>query len=84
MILYAERTKEFEKTLEKIKYKDKILFDRIEKKIKEILLNPEHYKPLRNVLKGLRRIQFGSYVLKYEIKEDLISFIEITDHDHAY
>ena len=74
----------YKKAISKIKKKDIVLYQRIRKKVIEIINNPEHYKPLRNVLKGLRRIQFGSYVLKYEVKENDITFIDVTPHDQAY
>jgi hypothetical protein len=44
----------------KIKKKDKLLFERVSKKILEIVGNPLHYKPLRNVSKGKRRAPFSA------------------------
>ena len=75
---------EFKKQLSKIKSKDKILYERLEKKIRSILLEPTHLKHLKNVLKGQQRVQLGSFVLKFVIKENKVYFIIITHHDFAY
>ena len=56
-------SEEFKKSFYKLKNKDKVLFERIKKKLKEIIEKPEHYKPLRNVLAGYSRIHFGCFVL---------------------
>ena len=75
---------EFKKQLSKIKSKDRILYERLEKKIRSILTEPTHLKHLRNILKGQQRVQLGSFVLKFEARENKIYFITITHHDHAY
>jgi antitoxin component of MazEF toxin-antitoxin module len=48
----------FLKDLRKIK-RDFKLQSRVEAKIDEILKDPAHYKPLRNVLKGKTRVHIG-------------------------
>ncbi|MFA4956415.1 MAG: type II toxin-antitoxin system RelE/ParE family toxin [Candidatus Methanoperedens sp.] len=75
-----------EKTLDKLKKKDKSLYQRVIYKIIEISKNPELGKPLRNVLKGKRRIQVGSFVLFYSIdkKNEIVTFLEFEHHDNAY
>ena len=73
----------FLKDVKKIK-KDKILLERLNKKIEEILQNPEHYKPLKNVLKGKRRAHIGSYVIIFEISENKVIFHTFEHHDKAY
>ena len=84
MIYFVKESDEYTKAFNKIEKKDKLLADRINKKLKEIINNPEHYKPLRNVLKGKFRIQFGSYVLKYIIDGETIYLDSIDPHDQAY
>jgi mRNA-degrading endonuclease RelE of RelBE toxin-antitoxin system len=42
-----EFSEDFSETLAKIKKKDKLLFERVSKKILEIVENPLHYKPLK-------------------------------------
>jgi len=74
----------FEKQLKKLKRKDKVLFERLIKKIKELKNNPQHYKPLRNVLKGNRAAHLDPFVIVFEIKEDLIIINYVKHHDKAY
>lgn len=44
--------------LKKIKKKNVLLFQRIQKKIGEIVEDPNHYKPLRYDMKNIRRVHF--------------------------
>jgi YafQ family addiction module toxin component len=74
----------FEKQLEKIKKKDRVLFERLTKKIKEMRQNPEHYKPLKNVLKGCQRAHLDPFVIVFETQQDRIIFHYIKHHDKAY
>ncbi len=75
-----------ETTLDKLKKKDNSLYKRVIQKIIEISKNPELGKPLRNVLKGKRRIHVGSFVLFYSIdkKNQTVIFLEFEHHDKAY
>jgi mRNA-degrading endonuclease RelE of RelBE toxin-antitoxin system len=75
-----------EKKLDKLKKKDKPLYQRVIHKIIEISKNPELGKPMRNVLKGKRRIQVGPFVLFYSIdkKNEIVTFLEFEHHDDAY
>ena len=77
-------SKEFKIKLEKIKRKDNLLSQRIKKKIAEIRKNPLHYKPLKNELKGFRRVHVNSFVILFEVEENVIIFREIIHHDNAY
>ena len=72
--------------LQKIKKKDYILYQRIIHKILEISKNPGLGKPLRNVLKGKRRVHVGSFVLVYSIdkKNETVIFINFEHHDKVY
>ena len=75
-----------ETILQKLKKKDYILYQRIIHKIIEISKNPELGKPLRNVLKGKRRVHVGSFVLVYSIdkKNETIIFLDFKHHDKVY
>ncbi len=79
-----EFSDEFEHSMKKLKKKDRVLFEQIQKKLIEVVENPEHYKPLRNVLAGFRRIHFGSFVLIYKIDDNIVSVISIDHYDRAY
>ena len=54
------------------------------KKLKEIRENPEHYKPLRNVLKGMRRAHLDPFIIIFEINNDLVIVHYVKHHDKAY
>ena len=84
MSYVIEFNEDFEKSFQKLKKKDKILAIQIEKKIISIIENPEHYKPLRNILAGYRRIHFGSFVLIYKIEAETVKIISLDHHDKAY
>lgn len=79
-----EFSNEFERSMKKLKKKDRVLFNRIQKKLIDLIKNPEHYKPLKNVLAGFRRIHFGSFILIYKIDGDAIRIISLDHHDKAY
>jgi mRNA-degrading endonuclease RelE of RelBE toxin-antitoxin system len=52
MSYVIEFSSEFEKAFKKLKKRDKTLFTKIQKKLIDIVENPDYYKPLRNVLAG--------------------------------
>jgi len=53
----------------------------IAKKLEEVVENPHRFKPLSNIMKGLRRVHFGSYVLAFSIDEKNKTVI-LEDYDH--
>lgn len=75
---------EFKEQLRKLKKKDKAMCERMEKKIRAILIEPTHLKHLKNVLKGEQRVQLGPFVLRLEVKENKVYFITFKHHDDAY
>ncbi|MCZ7383977.1 MAG: type II toxin-antitoxin system RelE/ParE family toxin [Candidatus Methanoperedens sp.] len=46
--------------------------------------NPEHYKPLRNEMKGLKRAHIGHFVIIFMIRDSTVVFISFKHHDFAY
>jgi addiction module RelE/StbE family toxin len=60
------------------------MFTQIQKKLIELVEHPDHFKPLRNILAGYRRIHFGSYVLIYKIDGDIVRIISLDHHDKSY
>lgn len=84
MVYSIEFGAEFDKSIKKLKKKDKVAFEQIQKKLIEIVQNPEHYKPLKNVLAGYRRLHFGSFVLIYTIEGNIVRIISLDHHDKAY
>ncbi|NOZ80337.1 MAG: type II toxin-antitoxin system RelE/ParE family toxin [DPANN group archaeon] len=84
MQYFIEFSDGFTRSMKKLKKKDPGRFAQIQKKLQSIILHPEHYKPLRNVLAGYRRIQFGPFVLIYTIRGNIIRIISLDRHDKAY
>lgn len=76
-------TKPFLNDVKSVK-KDKVLIDRLHKKIDEILQNPEHYPAKKYNLKGKRGAHVGSFVIVFEITEDKVVFLRFKHHDYAY
>ncbi|MCD6522285.1 MAG: type II toxin-antitoxin system mRNA interferase toxin, RelE/StbE family [Candidatus Diapherotrites archaeon] len=77
-------SKEFEKSMKKLKKRNPSLFKQIQKKLIEIIKHPEHYKPLKHDLAGYRRVHFGSFVLVYTIRKNTVKIISVDHHDKAY
>lgn len=75
MVYQIEFSVQFEKSMKKLKKKDKVLFEQIQKKLIDLVQNPDHYKPLKNILAGYRKIHFGSFVLIYKIEGDIVRLI---------
>ncbi|MFH1212241.1 MAG: type II toxin-antitoxin system mRNA interferase toxin, RelE/StbE family [Candidatus Woesearchaeota archaeon] len=75
---------EFEKSMKKLKKRDLLLFRQIQNKLIELIQNPEHFKPLKNIFAGYRRIHFGSFVLIYKIEGNVVYIISLEHHDKAY
>lgn len=72
--------------MQKLEQKDKRYYQSVAKKILQIAENPEMGKPLRNVLKGRRRVHVGHFVLLYEVdeKNKRVIFLDFEHHDRAY
>jgi YafQ family addiction module toxin component len=74
--------------LNKLSKKDKNTYERVLKKIEEILIckDVEHYKNLRYDMKDRKRVHIGHFVLVFKlIKEsDTISFLDFGHHDEIY
>ena len=70
----------------KMAKKDPVRFEQVVKKLLELADNPEIGKPLRNRLKGSRRLHIGHYVLMYTIdkKKQQITLVDYAHHDEVY
>ena len=81
---YSEKLKSI---LERLYKKDKLTYERVLKKVEEIInSDPEHYKNLRVPLQHLKRVQVGEKVLvfNFDKKNKLISFENFAHHDKIY
>lgn len=83
---YTLNLEEIKKELHKLYKRDRALYDRIEKKVDELLENPYTGKPMENVLKGSWRVHIGNFVLMYTIDEEnkVVKFYKFQHHDKAY
>ncbi len=76
------------KILSKIAKKDKRLYEKILKKIDDILQsdNLNHYKNLRHDMKDSKRAHIGPFVLvfQYDKKTNTINFDDFDHHDKIY
>ena len=82
--MYEAVFSEFKRQLRKLKRRDKTLYNRVEKKIRDILMEPQHLKHLRGKLKGEQRVKLGPFVLKFRLEENKVFFITFKHHDYAY
>lgn len=76
-----------EELIEKHCKKNYVLKNALDKKIRRILENPYHFKPLRSPLQNKRRVHIGgSLVLIYDIIEETktIRLLKFSPHDDAY
>jgi len=82
-----EISEDLNKTFGKLSKKDKKTFEIINKKIKEILENPYHYKPLKAPFQNKRRVHIaGCFVLIFKIEEQrkTVQLLDFEHHDKAY
>lgn len=77
---------ELAEKLRKIKKKNFLLFQRVQKKIAEIIEKPNHYKPLKYDMKSTRRVHLDPFVLIFSVNENerLIEFLDLDHHDKIY
>ena len=77
-----------QKILNKLLKKNKLIYERLIKKINEVSQSGdiEHYKNLRKPLQHLKRVQVREKVLvfRYGKKNKLISFENFKHHDEIY
>ncbi len=74
--------------LNKLSKKDKQLYERILKKIEEVIISPdiEHYKNLRYDMKDKKSVHIGHFVLVFSFikEENKIKFLNFDHHDKIY
>jgi addiction module RelE/StbE family toxin len=75
-------TQKFEREFRKLK--DKAIKDRVRKKIREILEDPEIGKPLRLDLKGERSIRIPPYRLIYAAEGDTLYLLRFEHRKTVY
>ena len=67
--------------------KNPVLEQALRNKIKKVLDNPNHFKPLRHSLAGERRVHvLKNFVLRFEVieSENKVRLLYFGHHDEAY
>ena len=80
-------SEELERTFRKLAKKNKKQLLIIDKKVRQIVENPHHFKPLRGNMHGVRRVHIdSSFVLTYEIDEQnkVVRLLDFAHHDDVY
>jgi mRNA-degrading endonuclease RelE of RelBE toxin-antitoxin system len=75
---------QFDKKLEKYTKKDTVLRERVIKKIKEIVENPEIGVPKRHELRGYRALHVDPFVIFYAIIGNKVVLTYFEHHDKVY
>ncbi|MCD4666543.1 addiction module toxin RelE [archaeon] len=77
---------DLDKILSKLSKKDKLQFDKILKKIDEVVdsENINHYKNLKSPLQNYKRVHIGHFVLLFKLQNETIIFRYYDHHDKIY
>jgi len=76
-----ENSSKVDKIFRKLSRKNPQEFEAITKKLVELAEDPRRFKPLSNVMKGFRRVHFGSFVLIFSIDEERMTVV-LEDYEH--
>ena len=81
-----EGSEDFLDSIAKLRKSDSQAYERLEKKMLEILEHPYHFKPLSNALKHYWRAHIGHFVVAYRIIEEskVVRFVAYAHHDNIY
>ena len=81
-----EVRKNLDKVFGKLSKKDQDSLNYINKKVKEILENPYHFKLLKAPMQNFRRVHIGNFVLIYSVDESKKTVIleRYEHHDKVY
>lgn len=79
---------ELKKSLRILKRKDRVTFLAVDRKMHQIAgqdrISIDHFKNLKGNMSHLRRVQIGSFVLRFKVNGDTIIFESFRHHDKAY
>lgn len=86
MTYNIEISEDLDKLFSKLCKKDKLQFEILNRKIREILENPYIGKPLTANMVGQRRVHIRNFVLTYEIVENekIVRLLDYDHHDRIY
>jgi len=79
---------ELERTMKRLKRKDRKTFEALVKKIIQISSldrqTAQYFKNLRGEMREYKRAHLGSFVLLFKVEDDTIVFDRFVHHDKAY
>ena len=81
MIYALDVSEKLDRIFSKLAKKDKLQFEILTRKIKEILENPKIGEPLTGNMAGQRSVHVRNFVLVYEILENQ-KVVRLLDYDH--
>ncbi|MFH1306495.1 MAG: type II toxin-antitoxin system RelE/ParE family toxin [Candidatus Micrarchaeota archaeon] len=83
---FPEDTPNFKKKMKKLCKKDRVRFERVRRKVQEVLKNPHICKPLGNVMAGIRSVHIDPFVFTFSIdeKKKIVKFLDYEHHDKIY
>ncbi len=86
MVYELEVSEQLDKIFAKLSKKDRLQFEILSRKIKEILENPQVGKPLTANMVGQRRVHIRNFVLTYEVLENekIVRLLDYDHHDKVY
>jgi addiction module RelE/StbE family toxin len=75
-----------DKIFHKLAKKDKLQFDILTRKIKEVLEDPKIGEPLKGQMAGQRSVHVRNFCLVYEILENekIVKLLDYDHHDAVY
>ena len=81
-----EVVEKVDRVFKKLRKKDSVQFEALSRKVKEILENPQQFKPLKSPMQHMRRVHVGSFVLVYDINEArrVVTIRRYEHHDNVY
>lgn len=83
-----EFSKVLSNIIDKPERKDRNLAISLNKKIKQIIacdnVSIQHFKNLKHDLSNFKRVQIGSFVLVFRLKNNVIIFEDFDHHDMIY
>jgi addiction module RelE/StbE family toxin len=86
MTYILEVSEKLDRVFAKLSKKDRLQFEILSRKIKEILENPQIGEPLTGNMAGQRSVHVRNYVLVYEIieHEKVVKLLDYDHHDVVY
>jgi len=78
------RSEYFKEDYTQLVSKNKGLQEQIDKKILQILENPESHKNLKRPLQRYKRAHIGPFVMTFRVESDVVRFVRIEHHDRVY